>query len=176
MATKPGGAPDPIEAALAGQREAVIDASLATDFVVGQGERHQRARRFFLACDRLKVSRVAPFMFAFELDTALRQVVLRKAFPVAKLPAAYHAVDLLPVTLICDAGELDAARKRARAIAELLQQPSVYDATYAALAEARGCHFWTADKTFANAARQARRLPNGTTAPALPVVRFIGDY
>src|SRR3712207_9203819 len=38
-------------------------------------------------------------------------------------------------------------RARARVIAEILQQPRVYDATYAALAEARGCLFWTADKT-----------------------------
>jgi len=41
----------------------------------------------------------------------------------------------------------------------------VYDATYAALAELRGCEFWTADKAFDDAVKAA-----------LPFVKYLPDY
>jgi predicted nucleic acid-binding protein len=44
-------------------------------------------------------------------------------------------------------------RQRAREIAEKFNQRSVYDSTYAALAELRNCEFWTADKVFYNAVK-----------------------
>jgi len=39
-------------------------------------------------------------------------------------------------------------RQGAREIARQFRQRKVYDATYAALAELRGCEFWTADRAF----------------------------
>ncbi len=168
--------PDPIAVALQGATQAVIDASLAFDAVIGEPARRTLARRFLAACNVLNVRLIAPPAFTGEVDTAARQAMHRGGLAAADLPAVYAALDALPIAVTLDAAALDAVRKRARVIAEMLQQPSVYDATYAALAEARGCYFWTADKTFANAAKQARRQSDGTTAPALPVVRFVGDY
>jgi predicted nucleic acid-binding protein len=43
--------------------------------------------------------------------------------------------------------------------------PRVYDSTYAALAEIRGCELWTGDERFYNVAQGA-----------LAFVRFIGSY
>ena len=56
-------------------------------------------------------------------------------------------------------------RQRAREIARQFNQRKVYDATYAALAELRGCEFWTADKVFYDAVKAG-----------LPFVRYLPDY
>jgi predicted nucleic acid-binding protein len=165
---------DPLDAALEGHLQAIVDASLAADFVIGEADRHERAKRFFLACHRLGVQLLAPVIFGFEMDTVLRQVVLRNKFPAEKLPEAYSAVDLLPVSFLSDALELQTARIRARQVAEKLGQPGVYDALYAALAEARGLQFWTADKRFAAAAHAPVKGKPG--AHQLPGVCWIGDY
>jgi len=50
-------------------------------------------------------------------------------------------------------------------LAEQFNQRFVYDATYAALAELRGCEFWTADKTFYDAVKAA-----------LTFVKYLPDY
>jgi predicted nucleic acid-binding protein len=54
--------------------------------------------------------------------------------------------------------------RRAREIARQSQQSKIYDSLYAALAELRGCEFWTADKAFYDAVRAAlsfvKYLPN----------------
>lgn len=70
-------------------------------------------------------------------------------------------MDALQVEIIYDA----ATRTRARDIAVTLNQVRVYDATYAALAELRGCEFWTADERFYNSA-----------AGHLTFVKYIGGY
>jgi len=53
----------------------------------------------------------------------------------------------------------------ARDIAEQFNLPTVYDATYAALAELRGCEFWTADKVFYD-----------TVKAVLTFVKYLPDY
>lgn len=56
-------------------------------------------------------------------------------------------------------------RRRAREVAEQFNQRFVYDATYAALAELRGCEFWTADKVFWDAVKVV-----------LSFVKYLSDY
>ena len=56
-------------------------------------------------------------------------------------------------------------RQRTREIAEQFNQRAVYDASYAALAELRGCEFWTADKAFYDADKAA-----------LTFVKYLPDY
>jgi len=167
---------DPIEAALRGQREVVIDASLAADALIGEPARHALAVRFFTHCDTLGVRLTVPESFPSEADTAMFQGVARGRIAAALLPALLAALDTLVVTVAREKSEAHAVRVRAREIAAMLNQPGVYDATYAALAERRGCEFWTADKRFANAANQTRRAPDGTSAPGFPFVRFVGKY
>ncbi|MBI1928626.1 type II toxin-antitoxin system VapC family toxin [Candidatus Poribacteria bacterium] len=55
--------------------------------------------------------------------------------------------------------------KRARQIARQFSQPRIYDSLYAALAELRGCDFWTADKAFYDAVKVG-----------LPFVKYLPDY
>lgn len=54
--------------------------------------------------------------------------------------------------------------RRAYEMAHELQQRASYDAQYAALAEYLGCELWTADQTFALAAK-----------PVFPWVRLLGE-
>ena len=56
-------------------------------------------------------------------------------------------------------------RQRAREIAEQFNQRTVYDATYAALAEFHGCEFWTADKMFYDSVKAT-----------LLFVKYLPDY
>ncbi len=56
-------------------------------------------------------------------------------------------------------------KERARQIARQFNQRRVYDATDAALAELRGCEFWTADRQFYEAVETA-----------LPFVKYLADY
>ena len=53
----------------------------------------------------------------------------------------------------------------AREIAEQFNQRTVYDATYAALAEFHGCEFWTADKMFYDSVKAT-----------LLFVKYLPDY
>lgn len=167
---------DPMEAALQGKREIVIDACLVGNALIGDTVRKALARRFFAACSAMGVGLSVPPLFLAESDTVLRQSVRRAGVDVSQLPALFAALDALPINVATDAIELQAVRLRARQIAAMLDQPDVYDATYAALAEGRGCDFWTDDKRFANAAHQVRRAPDGTTGPTLAFVRFIGGH
>src|SRR5262249_37621750 len=52
--------------------------------------------------------------------------------------------------------------RRAREIARLYHQDRIYDSLYAALAELRGCEFWTADGAFFHA-----------VTAGLPFVKFL---
>ena len=72
--------------------------------------------------------------------------------------AAFYAVGVRIVT------HPDMVR-RAREIARQFNQERIYDSLYAALAELRGCEFWTADKAFYEAVRSK-----------LSFVRYLPDY
>ena len=176
MALSPPVAPDPLAVALQSAARVVVDASLAIDAIAGEAARKARALRFVVICNARGVVMIVPPTFPSEADTAIRRIIARGQMPAAELPLLFAALDLLPLDMALDATELETVRGRARQIAAELALVPVYDATYAALAEARGCDFWTADEKFANAAKQLRLQPNGTMAPTLPNVRWIGDF
>lgn len=79
----------------------------------------------------------------------------------ADAQGAYAVLDRAPIEI----GSHPNLRKHARDIAEKFNQPTVYDATYAALAELYGCEFWTADKLFYDAVKRA-----------LSFVKYLPDY
>jgi predicted nucleic acid-binding protein len=141
--------------------EAVIDANLAVKFVLKGVPYRQKVRRFLADCTKAGVTLLAPPLLESEADSALRRLVYGGYITPAAGQAAQTLLNALPVQIIYD----PQVRARARAIAEQFQQQRVYDATYAALAELRGCEFWTADKAFYDAVQ-------GT----LPWVHYIGDY
>lgn len=67
----------------------------------------------------------------------------------AEAQKAYAILDAAPVVT----ADMPGVRQRAREIAEQFSQRTVYDATYIALAELRGCEFWTADKLIYDAVK-----------------------
>ncbi len=144
--------------------EAVLDASGAAAFALPD-EKHYAVAGACLAALQAKNARlIAPPLFESELDGILRRrVYLGTLTPQAAI-AALQVIDALQIEIIYDAG----TRARARAIAEQLNQMRVYDATYAALAQARGCDFWTADERFYNSAT------NQGAGGAWAFVRFVG--
>ncbi len=174
MASNPSS--DQLTVALGSATSVVMDASLAIDAIAGETARRARALRFLTICNAHGVALIVPPTFPSEADTAIRRIIARGQMPAADMPLIFGMLDKLPLAMALDAAELEAVRQRARQIAEELALTPVYDSTYAALAEARGCDFWTADEKFANAAKQLRRQPDGTMAPTLSNVRFIGDF
>jgi predicted nucleic acid-binding protein len=139
----------------------VIDANLAVRFAV-KGEPHRRkVRRFLTDCATAGVTLLVPPLYESEADSALRRRVYRGKMTPAAGTTAQTILNALPVQVLYDPH----VRARAREIAEQFHQERVYDSTYAALAERRGCEFWTADQEFHAAVK-------GT----LPFVHYVGDY
>lgn len=101
-----------------------------------------------------EVSLIAPAFFMAEVDSILRQkVVSRKDLTLEQAQLSWEQLQEIPVELV----DMASLRRRAWDISIELQQAHVYDAVYLALAEARGCEFWTADQRLFNAAQN--RLP-----------------
>jgi predicted nucleic acid-binding protein len=138
-----------------------VDASVAVKWAV-KGEPF-RAKAFALLRESgaLGLTLIAPPHFSSEVDSAVRKRVFLGKMTAAEAKKAYAILDAAPVAIVDESG----TRQRAREIAEQFNQRFVYDATYAALAESRGCEFWTADKAFCDAVKAT-----------LPFVKHLPDY
>ena len=141
--------------------ELCIDASVVVKLVL-KGEAHRvSARRLLRDCIVNNVTLIAPPFFESEADTAIRKRVHDGRLSLNDAKKAFAGLDRVPVQLVMHL-EL---RQRAREIAKQFNLRTVYDATYAALAELRGCEFWTADKAFYEAVKAG-----------LPFVKYLPDY
>lgn len=141
--------------------ELCIDASVMVKLVL-RGESHRiRARRLLRDCIVNNVMLIAPPFFESEVDTAIRKRVHDGRLSIPDAKKAFAGLDRVTVKLISHPN----VRQRAREIAEQFNQRTVYDATYAALAELRGCEFWTADKLFYDAVKAV-----------LSFVKYLPDY
>jgi len=140
-------------------REVVVDASLVLHLALPAYPYHEQAFRRFSQWADEGVTLIAPHLFAAEVDSGIRRLVHSGALTPEAGQQAQKIVDALAVRLVYNTR----VRRRAREIAEHLHQSRVYDATYAALAELRRSEFWTADRRFYRAARNA-----------LSFVHFIG--
>jgi len=126
-----------------------MDASVAVKLVL-KGEAHRvTARRLLKDCIVNNVTLIAPPFFASETDTAIRKRVYEGRLSLADAKQAFIGLDKVPVQLRMHPN----MRQRAREIAEQFNLRTVYDATYAALAELHACEFWTADKVFYTTAK-----------------------
>lgn len=144
--------------------ESVLDASVAAAFALADEKHHAAARACLAALRAQKVRLIAPPLFESETDSILRRRVYLGTLTLQAAAAALRVLDALQVAIIYD----PETRALARAIGERLKQVRVYDATYAALAQQRGCVLWTADERFYNSAT------GEGAGGALPFVRFIG--
>jgi predicted nucleic acid-binding protein len=103
---------------------------------------------------------VAPHFFVAEVASVIRSRCRRSIITGAQAHQALCFLANLNVRLVWDWS----LAERAFALAEELDQPTVYDSLYLALAEAEGCELWTADEQFARCA-----------APRYPFVRLVGS-
>lgn len=104
---------------------------------------------------------IAPAFFEAETDSILRQkLVLRRELTAEQAEAAFAKLQALPIRQL----SIPAQRQRAWEIAGEFGFPTVYDATYLALASLRACEFWTADERLFNQVKDR-----------LTFVRWLGD-
>lgn len=127
-------------------REVCVDASLAVKAVVTEPD-SDKADALFDRWANDGNELIAPAFFEVETDSILRQkVTLRKELSPEQAEAAFAELKALPIKQMSLRGQ----RQRAWEIAREFEFASVYDATYLALAELRGCEFWTADERLFN--------------------------
>ncbi|MCL4486829.1 MAG: type II toxin-antitoxin system VapC family toxin [Chloroflexi bacterium] len=88
------------------------------------------------------VDLIAPAYAAAEIDSVLRNKVVRKELAPDVAEAAFHLALRLPIAFESTTED----RERAWELAKDLGLPTVYDAVYLAVAERKGCEFWTADR------------------------------
>jgi len=141
--------------------ELCIDASVVVKLVL-KGEPYRvTARRLLRDCIVNNVALIAPPFYEVEADTAIRKRVHDGKLSLTDAKKAFAGLDKVAVQLSTH----PRLRQRARDIAEQFNLRTVYDAAYAALAELRGCQFWTADKVFYD-----------TVKAVLTFVKYLPNY
>lgn len=142
-------------------QEVCVDASLAVQVVVTEPDSN-KAHALFDAWATAGKQRIAPAFFDVEADSMLRhKVMLRKELTPEQASSAFAQLQALPMQQCSVPGQ----RQRAWEIAADFGFATVYDATSLALAELRGCEFWTADE------RLFHRVKDN-----LPFVQWLGAY
>ncbi|MBM3745234.1 MAG: type II toxin-antitoxin system VapC family toxin [Acidobacteria bacterium] len=141
--------------------ERCVDASLIVKLALESERDSHTARRLVRDSIAAGVRLIAPPIFPYEVDSVIRRCVHTGRLDPGDAPGAFAILDRAPVEIVSPV-EL---RLLARQIADQFNQPTVYDALYAALAQLRGCEFWTADRAFFEA-----------TASRLGFVRYLPHY
>lgn len=141
--------------------ELCIDASVAVKLVLKGEPFRSKARQLLKDCVVNNIALIAPPFFASETDTVIRKRVYDGKLSLADAKNAFAGLDKVAVQLLMHSK----LRHRAREIAEQFNLRTVYDATYAALAELHNCEFWTADKAFYD-----------TVKTTLTFVKYLPDY
>jgi predicted nucleic acid-binding protein len=141
--------------------ERCIDASVIVKLAL-KGESHRvTTRRLVRESTVVGIELIALPLFESEVDTVIRKRVVAGKLSLETAHKAYNVLDRAPVQIATHPD----LRQRARDIAERFNLTTVYDATYAALAELRGCEFWTADRAFYD-----------TVKAVLTFVKYLPDY
>ncbi|MFB0545849.1 MAG: type II toxin-antitoxin system VapC family toxin [Anaerolineae bacterium] len=141
--------------------ERCVDASVAIKWVVRGEAWRKKARAFLRDCIAKGFTLVAPPMFEYETGSVLQRLLQSEMFTVKETDVALTRLAAIGMQTVTHPDMV----RRARAIAQQFNQPNIYDALYAALAELRGCEFWTADKAFYEAVKAG-----------LPFVKYLPDY
>jgi len=141
--------------------EQVIDASVAIKWVV-KGEPFRNKARQLLRDARLKdITLIGPPLLEYEVESNLQRRLHRGRVIIATVDASLSAFYAVGVQIVTHPDMV----RRARELARQFNQERIYDSLYTALAELRGCEFWTADKVFHKAVKAA-----------LPFVKYLPDY
>ncbi len=141
--------------------EYCIDASIAIKWVIKGEAFRRKALKFLRESQAAGITLIAPPLFEMETDSIIQTRVVDGRTTPAVAHETLTLLDTAPIVIVTH----PRMRHRAREIARHFCQRKVYDATYAALAELRGCEFWTADKVFYDAVKAA-----------LSSVKYLLDY
>ncbi len=128
--------------------EICIDANIAVKIAI-PADLSSEAKALFNESAKKGITLIAPPLIEPETDSVIRWLWKQKHISKEVALLAFNTLDVLPITITTH----PKLRERSREIAELCDQGRVYDSTYAALAELRGCELWTADKNFFNAVK-----------------------
>lgn len=140
--------------------EVCVDASLAVKWVVKESY-EEKAAMLLEKWQMAGAELIAPAFFEVEVDSVIRKkVAVRETLTESEGDAAFELLRRLPIKIL----NLPNQRQRAWALAKELNQSTIYDATYLALAELRDCEFWTADERLYNSMKDK-----------LPFVKWLGN-
>jgi predicted nucleic acid-binding protein len=143
-----------------------FDASTALAVALQDDPKHAAAVALMASLAAQNAILCAPAMFTYECDSVIRLRVYRGNLSATDATTARAIIQALGVVVEYDPGD----RERAFQIATDYSQPRVYDAAYAAHAEARGVELVTADEPFFEAVNGASRPKK---APPLTFVQLL---
>ncbi len=126
-----------------------IDVNIVLKLVLAE-QHSDLARKLWLLWLEEEAELIAPPLFMFEGVSAIRANVTRKLLTEDTADTAFEGflVQSRKVLLVAPPNLHEHAWRLARQLA----QTQVYDSYYLALAEIRGCEFWTADEKLYRAA------------------------
>ena len=140
---------------------AAIDASVAIAASFADEPLQASALGLLAALGRAGASFIAPPLWEAETSSCIRlRVQIKKTLAPEDEASAHALIDALPIEIV-----FDETRQLARELAVRFAMVRCYDATYLALAQARGVELWTADKKLFN-----------TVSAAMPFVKYVGDW
>lgn len=133
------------------QYSIVIDTSVIVDALTDLTTLGDKARSFLREKSiQQNALLIAPPLFLSEVESTLNVWGLHEKASRAELQTVREALDVMNIKIV----HHQEAHLKARDIADSLRLFRVYDATFAALASLRNVEYFTADKTFYNAARR----------------------
>jgi predicted nucleic acid-binding protein len=141
--------------------ELCVDASVAVKWGIRGEPLRSKARQLLRDARAGGTILIAPPLFEMEVDSVFQTRVVKGLATPTVADRILARIDAVGVVIRTHPD----MRRRAREIARQFHQRKVYDSTYAALAELRGCDFWTADQAFYTAVQAA-----------LPFVKYLPNY
>jgi len=141
--------------------ERCVDANIAVKWFIKDEAFRHKALKLLRESQAAGITLIAPPLFEMETDSIIQTRLVDGRTTPEIADGTLALLDTAPVVIVTH----PRLRQRAREIARQFHQRKVYDATYAALAELRGCEFWTADKAFYD-----------TVKAGLKFVKYLPNY
>jgi predicted nucleic acid-binding protein len=141
--------------------EYVIDASVAIKWIVKDESFRDEARQLLRNARLNGIILCGPPLLEYEVESAIQYRLFRGRSTIVAADTSLNAFHNVGVRIFTHPDMV----YRAREIARQFNQERIYDSIYAALAELRGCEFWTADKAFYDAVKST-----------LLYVKYLPDY
>lgn len=138
-----------------------VDASIGIKWGLKGEPFRKAARRLLRDSVAAHVELIAPPIFEYEIESIVQRRLSNRQITVVEADAALNTIIAVSVRIYTHPGMV----RRARGMARQFHQERIYDSRYAALAELRGCEFWTADKAFYDAVKSK-----------LSFVKYLVDY